>query len=186
MSKALTTKQKVINEIEKYNRESKAGRLLFEEVKKSLKPFIGKPYSKRMDTALKAHFGSEFSVYIERFASLINLKLKGPWENQSEYHQQSGFSMLIGYNTTETYQEGSAEEKHSGINYFSGSYGHHSLEREKANEKVLKSNAKLEKLAKAIDLREESKKLLSGKDFESYYFPARFEIDRTFKLKEEN
>lgn len=179
-----TIKQQIKDVIQKDINEEVSSNLLFEEVKKVLKPFIGKPYNKRMDTALKKHFGDEYHVYVERIASLINLKIKGPWKGQSEYNQQNGFSLLIGYNSTETYQEGDGTREGQGINYFSLCYGNAALERIKQNKAFLKSDKKLDKLAKGIELFNEAKSILDSKEFDAYVMPSRYDINRAFKLKE--
>ena len=170
--KALITKEII---------EEKADNAIFEELKKALRPFIGKPYTKHLETAVKKHFGNDYSVYLERISSLIYMNIKGPWPNQSEYRLNDGHRILIGYSETPTYQEGTSEEKHSGINYFSSYYGDAALERIKQNEKMLKSK-KLERMALAIDLINEGKKMLKNEAFSSYLFPSRHVIDKKFNL----
>lgn len=182
--KKLSTIKKIIETIELDIKNEQSSNALFEEVKKVFKPFIGKPYTKRMETALKNHLGDGYHIYIERVASLINLHIKGPWKDQSEYNKQNGFSMLIGYSTTETYQEGDGTREGQGINYFSLCYGNATLERIEANKKFLKSK-KVEKLAEGIDLYHEAKKILSDETLGSYRFPARYGIERAFNLRDE-
>jgi hypothetical protein len=156
--------------------------ITIEEIKKVLKPFIGKPINKRLETALKKHFGDEFLIYLERIGSLVNLKIKGDWKGQSEYRKQNGYSFLLGYSDTLTYEEGSSSEKFSGFNYFSCSYGDASLERVDKNKKLLRSPKKLENLADAINKYHEALKVLNDGEFSSYHFPARQLVDEVFNI----
>lgn len=181
MSKVITIED-IKKVIEQYNNEGKSNNLLFEEIKKALKPFIGKPINKRLETALKKHFGDEFLIYLERIGSLVNLKIKGNWKGQSEYRKQNGYSFLLGYSDTLTYEEGSSTEKFSGFNYFSCSYGDASLERVDKNKKLLRSPKKLEKLVDAINKYHEALKVLNDDEFSSYHFPARYLVDKVFNI----
>lgn len=178
----LITIENVKKVIEQYNSEEMSDNLLFEEIKKALKPFIGKPINKRIETALKKHFGDEYLIYIERIGSLVNLKIKGNWKDQGEYRKQNGYSFHFGYSDTLTYEEGSSTEKFSGFNYFSCSYGDASLERIDKNKKLLRSPKKLEKLVDAINKYNEALKVFDDSDFSSYHFPARYLIDKTFSI----
>lgn len=181
MSKLITAED-IKKIIEQYNNEEKSDNLLFEEIKKALKPFIGKPINKRLETALKKHFGDDYFIYLERIGSVVNLKVKGNWKDQSEYRKENGHSFHLGYSDNLTYEEGDSKEKFSGFNYFSISYGDASLERIERNKKLLRSPKKLEKLADAINKYHEALKVLNDSEFSSYHFPARYLVDKAFNL----
>ena len=168
--------------IEQYNNEEMSDNLLFEEIKKVLKPFIGKPINKRLETSLKKHFGDDYLIRIDRVGSLVNLIFKGYWKGQGQYRKENGYSFHLGYSDTLEYQEGTSKEKFSGFNYFSLSYGDASLERIEQNKKLLRSPKKLEKLTDAINKYHEALNVLNESEFSSYHFPARYLVDEVFKI----
>lgn len=166
-------KKEVIREIQKYIDKDADSVIHFNIVKKALKPFIGKPLSKRLATAVQKAYGDDYITYWQTGYGQRYIEVKHKkesWDQNRRY--------FLGYDTTESYQEGDSKVPHSGFNYYSGSMGDFAEERIEKNKKILANGKAIDAIVMSIYHARMSEKLWDENVPGSYDFPALYRVEK--------
>lgn len=124
--------------------QNKVNIAIYDAVESVLKTMEGKPFSKRIETAVKKILPDYIIAYSKNYG-MFHLRV---WGNGIDWNHSINF--LLGYNSNPFIQVGKSEERHSGFAYFSNCYGQAEKDRMAASEKILNNEEELERVSNLI------------------------------------